>query len=213
MKITVTKIQTNQFSDGLSNLVEMVHWEASNGEVSMTGSTKLSPPKKLFIPLEELTNEIVSRWVIEKDGQMIKNKLLNLKPKNMTAILNPPWSESFSYTEPDHVKAIRIQYQYDEAVKRLEKYALIDGQPEIKEMQPTGEKVFNEETGEMDDVMAEVVIQRFIAPVDEYVEVTTVSEDGVESTESVRNPVIVKDEEERAAAQATIDSTPKEYKS
>jgi hypothetical protein len=212
MNIKVTKLQTNQFSDGLSNIVEIVYWEASDDQVSIKGSTKLKPPKKIFTPLEQLTNEIVSGWVLEKDGQMIKKKLQNLTPKNMKAKLLPPWSEDFVYSEPDDVKSIRIQHEYDEAVKRLARYVLLEGQPEIKEMQPTGEQVFNEETGEMDNVMMEVVIQNYIEPVEEYVQVTTVSEEGVESTESIRNPVIVKDEQERADAQATIDSTPEEYK-
>jgi hypothetical protein len=213
MNITVTSLQTNQFADGLSNIVEVVYWEASNDQVSIKGSTRLKPPKKIFTPLDQLTNEIISGWVLKVDEQRIRKTLDNVEAKSLTANMPPPWSADFTYGEPDNVKAIRLQYQYDKAVKRLAQYVLLEGRPELKEMQPTGEKVFNEETGEMDDVMVEVVVQNYIEPVEEFVQVTTVSEEGVESTETVRNPVIVKDELEREAAQATVDSTPEEYKS
>ena len=101
---------------------------------------------------------------------------------------------------------------YRTAVARLDKYVLADGREEVKEMQPTGEKVFNEETGEMEDVMAEVVVQTAIEPVDELVEKTTYTEDGEAVTENVRNPVIVQDEAERAEAQSVVDATPQEVK-
>ena len=39
---------------------------------------------------------------------------------------------------------------YRAATARLAKYRLADGRPELTEMQPTGEQVFNEETGEME---------------------------------------------------------------
>ena len=35
---------------------------------------------------------------------------------------------------------------YNNAVARLEKHVLLDGQAEVREMLPTGEQVFNEET-------------------------------------------------------------------
>ena len=98
---------------------------------------------------------------------------------------------------------------YKNAVARLEKYVLLDGQAEVREMQATGEKAFNKE-----DVLQEVVVRREIEPVDEFVEVTVYSEDSeAEPTvESVRNPLVVQDELEREQAQATIDSTPEAVK-
>ena len=103
---------------------------------------------------------------------------------------------------------------YKNAVARLEKYVLLDGQAEVSEMQATGEKAFNKETGKREDVLQEVVVKREIEPVDEFVEVAVYSDDpDAEPTlESVHNPVVVQDELEREQAQDTIDSTPEAVK-
>jgi 6-pyruvoyl-tetrahydropterin synthase len=99
---------------------------------------------------------------------------------------------------------------YREAVARLDRYVLADGRQEVKEMQPTGEQIFNEDTQEMEDVLAEVVVQTAIEPVAEFIEQTSYTEDGETVTESVRNPVIVEDEVQRAEAQSVVDATPQE---
>ena len=103
---------------------------------------------------------------------------------------------------------------YKNAVARLEKHVLLDGQAEVREMQPTGEQTFNEESGEMEDVLAEVVVKREIEPVEEFVEVTVYGDDpeAEPTTEQQRNPVVVQDEAEREQAQAIIDSTPQAVK-
>ena len=69
-------------------------------------------------------------------------------------------------------------------------------------MQPTGERVFNEDTMEMEDVLVEVVVKREIEPVDEFVEQSVYSDDpeAEPTVEQVRNPLIVQDEKERAQA-------------
>lgn len=90
-------------------------------------------------------------------------------------------------------------FYYREAVARLAKYRLADGLPEIIESLPTGELDANG-----DPVLADVVTQQFIAALPAQVE--TVLEDG--STAMAPNPLIVADDAERAAAQATIDATP-----
>ena len=97
---------------------------------------------------------------------------------------------------------------YVSATARIAQYQLSVGREEVVESQPTGEQVFNEETFEMDDVMADVVVVTAIEPLDATVEVTTqeMGEDPV--TETVANPLIVADDAERAEAQAVIDSTP-----
>ena len=101
---------------------------------------------------------------------------------------------------------------YRAATARLEKYRLADGRPELKEMQPTGEQVFNEETGEMEAVMHEVIVQTAIEPLPATVEQTTYDEEGNATVETVDNPEIVADDAERAAAQAVVDATPQEVK-
>ena len=97
---------------------------------------------------------------------------------------------------------------YRTATARLEQYQLSVGREEVVESQPTGEQVFNEETFEMDDVMADVVVVTAIEPLDATVEVTTQEMDEDPVTETVANPLIVADDAERAEAQAVIDSTP-----
>jgi len=99
---------------------------------------------------------------------------------------------------------------YKAAIHRLEQYIVADGRPELTEMQPTGEQVFNEETGEMEDVLHEVVVQSAIEPLEPTVEQTVYSDDmdAEPTVETVANPLIVTDEAERAAAQAVVDGTP-----
>lgn len=104
--------------------------------------------------------------------------------------------------------------EYDIAVKRLAQYRLADGQEEVTETVVLGSEpsvnsdgiVMVDDDGEtiMVDVTEEIVTQQAIDPLPATVVET--DRDGVETT--VDNPKIVKDDEERAAAQAVIDATP-----
>jgi len=96
---------------------------------------------------------------------------------------------------------------YTTATARLAQYVLSVGREEVTESLPTGEQVFNEETGEMDDVMANVVTVTAIDALDATVEETTY-DDGVATTTTVENPLITQDNAERAEAQAVVDATP-----
>ena len=102
--------------------------------------------------------------------------------------------------------------EYVAAVERLEHYVLSEGRPEIREdIVIRTEQDWNEETEQMDtvNITENVITQTAIEPLEEFVEVTTTDPETMESTtETVRNPLIVKDEEERAAAQAVVDATP-----
>ena len=105
--------------------------------------------------------------------------------------------------------------EYRKATARLDQYVLADGRPELTEMQPTGEQVFNEETGEMEDVLHEVVVQTAVEPLPATVEILVYNEEDPEAeptVETVDNPEIIRDTEERAAAQAVVDATPDEVK-
>lgn len=101
---------------------------------------------------------------------------------------------------------------YRVAAARLAQYVVADGRVEVREMQPTGEQVFNEETMEMEDVMAEVVTVTAIEPVEPTVERVVYADDPMVDAEPtievIENPLITKDNEERAAAQAVVDATP-----
>ncbi len=104
---------------------------------------------------------------------------------------------------------------YRTATARLAQYVLADGREEVREMQPTGEQVFNEETMEMEDVMHEVIVQTAIEPLEPTVTRLVYSEDDpmAEPTEeTIENPLITTDVAERTAAQATVDATPQAVK-
>lgn len=100
---------------------------------------------------------------------------------------------------------------YKTAKARVAQYQLSVGVPESSETIVTGEE-WNEEAMEMQDVTETIVIPA-IEPLDATIEETTYSmETGTSTTATVANPLIVKDDEERAAAQAIINTTPQPVK-
>jgi len=97
---------------------------------------------------------------------------------------------------------------YKEAKARVAQYQLSVGVPESTQTITTGMQEWNEEAGEMQDV-TETIVTPAIEPLEATVEETTYDFDtDTSSTTTVANPLIVKDNEERAAAQAIIDATP-----
>ena len=213
MEITIQNLTTNQFTGGLSNVVELIHWSATDGTSTISGTTRLKPPKKVFKPFSELTEDQVVDWVVSKDSARIKKMLADTTAKTLTTSISTPWSEGFSYEEPDDVRVTRQTYQYNEAVSRLAQHVLADGRAEVIESQATGEQVYDEDTMEMVDVMADVVTVTAIEPVEATAEVTTYDDTGENPvTETIENPVITKDNAERTAAQLVIDNTPEEIK-
>ena len=120
---------------------------------------------------------------------------------------------------PEDLQAAADEKQFNQqladyrvAVARLAQYVLADGRAEVREMQPTGEQVFNEETMEMEDVMMEVVTVTAIDPVEATVTRIVYSEDAEPTEETIENPLITVDNAERAAAQAVVDATPQAVK-
>ena len=103
---------------------------------------------------------------------------------------------------------------YNTATARLAQYVVADGRAEVREMQPTGEQVWNEETMEMEDVMHEVITITAIEPVEATVTRMVYSDDleAEPVEETIENPLITTDVAERAAAQATVDATPQPVK-
>jgi len=109
------------------------------------------------------------------------------------------------YTEIDE---LITDWTYLQAKSRLAQYVLSVGREEVIENQATGEQVWNEETEEMDDVMADVVTVTAIDALDATVEIITYDENEVATTSTVENPLITADVAERAEAQAIVDATP-----
>ena len=103
---------------------------------------------------------------------------------------------------------------YRTATARLAQYVVADGRAEVREMQPTGEQVFNEETMEMEDVMHEVITVTAIDPVEATVTRMVYSDDieAEPTEETIENPLITTDVAERTAAQAVVDATPQAVK-
>jgi len=103
--------------------------------------------------------------------------------------------------------------RYATALKRLDQYVLSVGRPEITEEVEvvTGKTWVGDETGSwVENTTTEtVVVYNAIDPLPATVEVFNQE---TESMETVSNPLIVKDEEERAAAQAVVDATPQQVK-
>ena len=98
--------------------------------------------------------------------------------------------------------------EYRKATVRLAQYRLAEGREEVREMQPTGE--YDDEGNEF---MESVLVQTAIDPLDAQVEQNVYDDEGeLTGTEMVDNPMIVKDDEERAAAQAVVDGTPQAVK-
>ena len=96
---------------------------------------------------------------------------------------------------------------YKIAKARVAQYQLSVGVPESSETIVTGQ-AWNEEAMEMQDV-TETFVTPAIPALEATVEETTYDmETDTSTTATVANPVIVKDNEERAAAQAIIDATP-----
>ena len=130
-------------------------------------------------------------------------------------------ADCFDGDIPEDLQAAADEKQFNQqlaayrvATARLAQYVLADGRPQVTEMQPTGEQVFNEETMEMEDVMMEVVTVTAIEPVEATVTRMVYSEDmdAAPTEETIENPVITVDNAERAAAQAVVDATPQAVK-
>ena len=128
-------------------------------------------------------------------------------------------ADCFDGDIPDDLQAAADEKQFNQqladyrvATARLAQYVVADGRVEVREMQPTGEQVWNEETMEMEDVMMEVVTVTAIEPVEATVErivyADDITVDAEPTIETIENPLITKDNEERAAAQAVVDATP-----
>jgi len=109
--------------------------------------------------------------------------------------------------------AALVVYQSNEYIKakaRIAQYQLSVGVAESSETVVTGQK-WNEAEFKKEDVIETVVIPA-ILPLDATVEVITQEIDKDSVTNTIPNPLIVKDNEERVAAQAIIDATPKSVK-
>ena len=112
------------------------------------------------------------------------------------------------YTEIDK---LIVGWSYIQAKARVAQYQLSVGVPESSGTIVTGQE-WNEEAAEVQDVTETFVIPA-IEALEATVEVTTYDFDtDTSTTATVANPIIVKDDAERADAQTIIDNTPQSVK-
>lgn len=113
--------------------------------------------------------------------------------------------------------------KYEQAIARLNQIQLSQGQSEIMETVVVGQRQALVEEGEnaglplydpdtnekvYEDITESLVTQKYIEPLPATITTSVIDEDGNTSTQEIPNPVIVKDDAERAEAQAIIDATP-----
>ena len=98
--------------------------------------------------------------------------------------------------------------EYTKARSRLAQYQVALGREEVTETEDTLDQIYNEETGEMDYVTRDVVTVSNIEPVDATIDVVAYDNDKVATTTTIENPLIARDNAERAESQAVVDSTP-----
>ena len=109
---------------------------------------------------------------------------------------------------------------YSNAIARLAQYQLALGREQVTEMQNTeehkvdanGDFMFDEQNNPI-YVQEEVVVVTAIEPVEATVEIKVSDENNPEAEptiQTIENPLITKDNEERANAQSVVDATPQE---
>jgi hypothetical protein len=165
--------------------------------------------ERVYLPIAEQLD------ILTKDG-LEALQTINLAVKASVPKVLPVQADEDAYVK-EHVDTYVFNKQlsaYTVAVARLDKYILADGQVEVKEMMPTGKSDCDEMTGECVEITEEMVTVSAIEPLEPTVEITVYSEDiDAEPTiETVPNPEIVKDNEERVEAQAIVDATPQQVK-
>lgn len=156
-------------------------------------------------------------------------KFLNIDSGTLTqAIENCGWTKSVElksdgtldwFNETDFPSDSEIYAQidllvpnwtHDQAVARLAQYELSVGKPEVTESVVIGtESYVNEETMEdaIRDITEEIVISEAIDPLPATITVTTYEAGSETPTiETIENPLITKDKEERAWAQSVLDA-------
>ena len=161
-----------------------------------SGRTLYCPTLNLWIPLDPANTDYqrVLDDIIEQGADCFEGDI----PAELQAAAD---AKQFA----QQVEAYKI------AKARVAQYQLSVGVPESTQTITTGMQEWNEEAMEMQDVTETVVIPA-IEPLDATVEVTTHEEGEDPVTTTVANPLITKDNEERAAAQVIIDNTPQPVK-
>lgn len=135
-------------------------------------------------------------------------------PKTITGGITIGEVPTWVQTAADNWMFNKQLREYIAAIERLSQYILSEGRPELREdIIIETKEVWNKETREMEtvNITQNVITQTAIEPLKEFIEVTTFDPETMESViETVRNPAIVRDEQEREVATAVVDAAPQE---
>jgi hypothetical protein len=101
--------------------------------------------------------------------------------------------------------------KYSNAIERLSKFVVADGREEVTE-EVVLRQEFDDEAGDMVDITETRVVSEAIDPVPATITITSHSGNIEDSstTSTIENPLITRDNAERAEAQAVVDATPSE---
>ena len=83
--------------DGLSNVIEAIHWRYGNEIASVTGCNGFAKPDSDdFIPFEELTEANVISWLQSSNNMdeldlAVDNEIAQIEAKSNQEILPPPF--------------------------------------------------------------------------------------------------------------------------
>lgn len=99
--------------------------------------------------------------------------------------------------------------KYSNAIERLSKFVVADGREEVTE-EVVLRQEFDDEVGDMVDITETRVVSAAIDPVPATITITSHSGNIEDSptTSTIENPLITRDNAERAEAQAVVDATP-----
>ena len=97
--------------------------------------------------------------------------------------------------------------RYSKAMDRLSKFVVADGREEVTE-EVVLRQEFDDEAGDIVDITETRVVLEAIDPVPATITRTVYSGDADPTEETIENPLITRDNEERAEAQAVVDATP-----
>lgn len=224
-KLTESSIQLENLSIPLDpanrHYQEFLDWVIENGVADIDGGEEVTQESYDVLRASEypdMATQLDMQYWDNVNGTTVWQDTIDAikakYPKTLVRTTVPKPVPTWVQEEADKKLFARQLAAYKQAVARLDHYVVAEGRPEVKEMQPTGETVFNEETGEMDAVMAEVVVQTAIEPVEPTVERTVYGDDpeAEPTVETIENPLITQDNLERAEAQAVVDATPQGVK-
>ncbi len=169
-------------------------------------------PLQISKRLQEMEEQVYtkrSESVLNRIGTGVSLGKRPQIPEEAAAMDNFNTFMSGMETEADNARAdnqlLKETLSYEASEQRLSQYVLLEGQVGVE----AAEATYDPETGE--ELTPEIIYVPHFDPLPEFVTTPIYDEDGFQTgTEEIRNPIIIRDEAERLAAQTTIDSARQE---